>query len=153
MRIRTAGPEDIFAVINLSDFAFGKGFLKPEHFGEADFYVAVQDNKIVGFACIEMDAGTCLIDQVAVDPDHRREGIAKQLIEHIINDIDAEMFESHAWEYSDTKKVPLASPLEQCGFERIKYLKHIYKDEHGDESPCSVCGTGCVCSAWLYCRQ
>lgn len=152
MKIRLSEPEDTQAILDLSDLAFGKGFLIPEDFFETDFYVAVQDNKIVGFACIEMDAGTCLIDQVVVDPGQRRKGIAKQLIERIVNDVDAETFESHAWEYSDTKNVPLASPLEQCGFERVKYLKHIYKDEHGDDAPCTVCGVACVCSAWLYCR-
>jgi len=153
MKIRLLQPEDGAAVLAMADRAFGEGFFNLEALTEYTVYVAEEDNKIVGYASHFLrESNIYNIDQVVVDPSHRRRGIAQRLITQLIEDIDdlTAVIETQAWEYSDTKKVPLATPLEECGFHRVRLLERIYETEHGEDAPCSVCGPGCVCNAWLY---
>lgn len=53
--------------------------------GEQDVFVAVVDNRPVGFATVALNAfheRMGVIDMIAVDPPFQRRGIARQLIEH-----------------------------------------------------------------------
>lgn len=159
MIIRMSEQKDDEIILTLANQAFGVGYLDPDLLTQISVYVAEEAGKIIGYAmkCITKNEDSqtiCSIEQVVVDPAHRRKGVAEMLITQIVNDgiMDDELsvFESNAWEYSDTLKIPLASPLEQCGFQRIRLLEGIYGGEHGDDTPCSVCGSQCVCNAWLY---
>jgi GNAT superfamily N-acetyltransferase len=57
--------------------------LGPEGLAEGRTYVAEEDGSLVGFATWAETAGTMELEDLFVDPDHMRRGIATALIERI----------------------------------------------------------------------
>ena len=90
--------------------------------------VAVEDDRIVGFLAFEQILDEGSIVEVAVHPDHRRKGIAKELIRSALSDnslkeIFLEVRESN---------IPAIRLYESLGFEQIGVRKGYYDDPKED---------------------
>ena len=84
------GREHLDAVCNLEELCFSvpwtRGMFGEElSFSFAAYYVAETGGEIVGYGGIHIAADEGNITNIAVRPDMRRQGIAKKLLEHIIN--------------------------------------------------------------------
>ena len=56
--------------------------------GKATFYIALEDDEIVGFAqTIQQDAKTAELDRIVVFPTHERKDIGTQLLKQAVEDV------------------------------------------------------------------
>ena len=68
-----------------------KTLLKAITSGKARFYLAFEDNEIIGFAqTVKQDAITTELDRIIVFPEHERKGIGTQLLAQTIEDLKKE---------------------------------------------------------------
>ncbi len=84
--------EDIETVARIEKLSFPlpwseTSFLSETHKPRALPRVAVLDGTIVGYICSEYVADECHILNLAVHPDHRNQGIANALVEHILEEL------------------------------------------------------------------
>jgi N-acetylglutamate synthase-like GNAT family acetyltransferase len=64
-----------------------KTLLKAATTGKATFYLALENNEIIGFAqTIQKNANTTELDRIIIFPQHTRKGIGTQLLRKIITD-------------------------------------------------------------------
>jgi len=57
--------------------------------GKATFYLALENNDIIGFAqTIQQDANTAELDRIIIFPPHERRGIGTQLLQHALSDME-----------------------------------------------------------------
>lgn len=160
IEINDADEVDQAQIIWLAEQAFGINYLKPEHFKPPwrfTFLVAVDADTgdTVGFACCSINRGKGMVDDVVVAENHKRLGIGTTLVSLCLSHLwqmGAITVESNAWEYIDSKKVPLGKALEKNGFERVKYLYKFYHRPGESDHECILCGYPCKCSAFLYRR-
>ncbi len=116
--------------------------------------VAVEDGKTLGFSCCSVERGVGSVDDVVVAEEAKRRGIGTTLVSNCLSHLwqmGTLTVESNAWEYSDTKKVPLRGALEKNGFEEVEYQHGFYYHPESDYA-CILCGSPCHCSAFLYRR-
>ncbi|MFA5034760.1 MAG: ribosomal protein S18-alanine N-acetyltransferase [Candidatus Margulisiibacteriota bacterium] len=100
-------------------------FPKPESIFREDehkYLVAKDGNKVVGYIGIEKILDETHIINMAVDPDYRGQGIAKRLMQHVLNDEDVFFLEVRA--SNETAK----SVYERYGFKVISTRKQYYPD-------------------------
>ena len=85
--------------------------------------LAVEDDRIIGFLAFEqiMDEGS--IVEVAVHPDHRRKGVARELIESALKNADG--LNSVFLEVRESN-TPAIGLYESLGFDRIGVRKGYY---------------------------
>ena len=91
--------------------------------------VAVEDSKVVGFLAFEqiMDEGS--IVEVAVHPDHRRKGIARELIKNAVEcceELDAVYLEVRE------SNIPAISLYKNLGFYEVGKRRDYYSDPKED---------------------
>ncbi len=68
-----------------------KTLLKAIASGKARFYLAFEDNEIIGFAqIVRQDATTAELDRIIVFPEHERKGIGTQLLVQVVDDLKKE---------------------------------------------------------------
>jgi len=61
--------------------------LKAATTGKATFYLALENNEILGFAqTIQRDANTAELDRIMIFPQHARKGIGTQLLQQVLKD-------------------------------------------------------------------
>ena len=93
MKIRQLQPSDVKQVINLWTSAFSRNFnntLNPDYINDpsSTTMVAYEGNTIIGVASIhiiyKLSRTLGLIEDVAVNKDHRGKGIGKSLVEKLI---------------------------------------------------------------------
>ena len=90
--------------------------------------VAVEDERIVGFLAFEQILDEGSIVEVAVHPDHRRQGIARELIGSAMNDNSLKEIYLEVRE-SNTPAIRL---YESLGFERVGVRKGYYDSPKED---------------------
>lgn len=96
MKIRDMRMRDVTSVSELEKRCFPKPWSEKMIYHDfaqnsrAHFYVAEMDGDIVGYVGIWKVVDNVHITTIAVEPDHRREGIASALIERVINDYGAD---------------------------------------------------------------
>jgi len=93
---------------------------------ENKYLVARNGGRIVGYIGLEKIAGETHIINMAVDPEHRKRGIGKQLIEKILNDKDVFFLEVRV---SNSAAQRL---YEKYGFKNVGIRKNYYSDNGED---------------------
>ncbi|MBU0629787.1 MAG: ribosomal protein S18-alanine N-acetyltransferase [Candidatus Margulisbacteria bacterium] len=115
--------KDIKQVVEIESRSFS--FPKPESIFREDehkYLVAREGNKVVGYIGIEKILDETHIINMAVDPDYRGKGIAKRLMQHVLNDDDVFFLEVRT-SNDQAKKV-----YERYGFKIISTRKAYYPD-------------------------
>ena len=121
-------PDHLDRVKALLDTCFGDSAWTPENLRsqlekpDSRSIVAVDDGIVVGYLAFEQIADEGSIVEIAVSPEYRRRGIAKELIQSALSDnslkeIFLEVRESNA---------PAIGLYESLGFERIGVRKGYY---------------------------
>lgn len=143
-------------MIELAEKAFGKNYLKPEHFQDTHytFLVAVEDRHIIGFSGCVVDHGVGRITDVVVEPWSRGKGVATNLIDnclHHLYNLGTRRIFCQAWRRSDDRSIPLEGALNRTGFERDTFKLLAYYSKDADYE-CCICGKPCMCDAFIYRR-
>ena len=134
MKIEAMRPGQIPAVKALLDTCFGESAWSEESVrsqlekSDSSCTVAVENGEIIGYLAFEQIADEGSIIEVAVRPDHRRRGIARELIgealkNNSLQEIFLEVRESNA---------PALALYESLGFERIGVRKGYYSNPKED---------------------
>ncbi len=93
---------------------------------ENKYLVARNGGRIVGYVGLEKVAGETHIINMAVDPEHRRQGVGKQLIEKVLNDKDIFFLEVRV------SNVAAQKLYEKYGFKNVGVRKNYYSDNGED---------------------
>ena len=133
--IRRMTPGDIGEIKELLDICFG-----PSAWSEASISsqldkadstccTAVADGRIIGYLAFECISGEGSIVEVAVHPDHRRKGIARELIKNAVEcceELDAVYLEVRE------SNIPAISLYKNLGFYEVGKRRDYYSDPKED---------------------
>jgi N-acetylglutamate synthase-like GNAT family acetyltransferase len=87
--------------------------------GKATFYLALENNDIIGFAqTIQQDANTAELDRIIIFPPHERRGIGTQLLQHALSDM--EQREINNVIVNTGKEIHARRFYEKNGFQQLK---------------------------------
>ena len=96
----------------------------------ANFLVAVNDEKVIGFAMCWFVMDECHIGNIAVSPDYRRKGVGEKLFKSLLQGT-----KEHGTNYIilevRTSNEPAIKLYEKFGFEEVCIRKHYYKNPDG----------------------
>jgi ribosomal-protein-alanine N-acetyltransferase len=115
--------KDICQVVEIEKKSFN--FPKPEAIFREDehkYLVAKEENRVVGYIGIEKILDEVHIINMAVDPEYRKQGIGKRLMQHILNDEEVFFLEVRV-SNENAKKI-----YENYGFKVINIRKGYYAD-------------------------
>lgn len=129
MIIRRMTPDDIGEAKRLLDICFGGSAWSEDSVRsqlekpDSLCAVAVCDDSIVGYLAFEVIADEGSIVEIAVHPDHRRQGIARELIMGALNDCKEMSAVYLEVRQSNTPAISLYSSL---GFEEVGIRRDYY---------------------------
>ncbi|WP_460545003.1 mycothiol synthase [Glycomyces halotolerans] len=106
------------------------GLHKPGSPTRAHFLVPQEDrpDKIIGYAQVET-VGTSAEAELAVDPDHRRRGVGRNLLRSVIDSLESNVTQLRVWAHGD---LPAAAALSGSeGFSRDRVLFQLARDLEG----------------------
>ena len=95
-------------------------------------FVYEKDGQIVGFYIISTIADLVEIFTIAVDKDHREEGIGSKLLDHLIN-YAKEVGASEIWLEASTKNIAAVNLYEKYGF-NIQSIRKNYYQKTGEDA-------------------
>ncbi|MDO8528130.1 MAG: ribosomal protein S18-alanine N-acetyltransferase [Deltaproteobacteria bacterium] len=92
MNIRPFQPSDLDSVVRIEQLNFtipwsGPSFLDCSQWPEFWFRVAVLDKKVVGYFVAQVVEEEAELHNIAVDPDHHRQGVGRALMNHLLEAI------------------------------------------------------------------
>ena len=123
IKIENMKDKDITAVVEIESLSFK--FPKSENVFREDehkYLVARDENKIIGYIGVEKVLDEVHIINMAVHPDYRKMGIAKRLMQHVLNEDEVFFLEVRV-SNEKAKKV-----YERYGFKVINTRKGYYAD-------------------------
>lgn len=95
-------------------------------------FVYEKDGEVVGFYIISTIADLVEIFTIAVDKDHREEGIGSKLLDHLIN-YAKEVGASEIWLEASTKNIAAVNLYEKYGF-NIQSIRKNYYQKTGEDA-------------------
>jgi N-acetylglutamate synthase-like GNAT family acetyltransferase len=142
----------IYQATRLVDDSFATGYFK-NHLNEIECaWMALHEDKVVGWAAIAIDPDNevCILRCIVVDPEYRGKGIGKRLTEERLKYLDnCSVVISYAWVRPDGKCMSCKN-LENFGFELQEELYEYYNKTRKN---CKYCGSSCTCIAKLYLKK
>lgn len=143
------GYKQMFDAVELVDEAFAAGYFK-DHLDKIDCaWIALDGDKVVGWAAVCKDDIFGMLRCVVVHPDYRRQGVGKRLTEERLKYLkDCDYVISYAWVRPNGECMSCKN-LENFGFELAKELPEYYNNTR---SKCKYCWSNCTCVARLYVR-
>lgn len=95
-------------------------------------FVAPHGENVIGYAQVET-VGEAASAELAVDPDHRRHGVGRSLLQEVTTSLEAEITKLKVWAHGD---LPAAAALATSeGFERERVLFKLSRALEGFEWP------------------
>lgn len=93
----------------------------------ARFFVAMADEKIVGYMGSHIVCDSAYVDNIAVFPQYRRKGVAKALIDHVLTMIQANGVEFISLEVRPSN-TPALQLYQSLGFETMGVRPNYYRN-------------------------
>ena len=84
-------------------------------------------NKLVAFVGVTVSIDTCDIEDVLVDIDYRRQGLSKNLINHVLDELKTQNIQKVFLEVRE-RNIPAIELYEGLGFSKISIRKNYYFD-------------------------
>lgn len=143
----------IYDAAEIVDESFADGYFM-NHLNEIECaWVAVDDNKVVGWAAVSTQhnvkalSEVCVLRCIVVHPDYRGKGIGKRLTEERLKYLEGcDTVISYAWVRPDGRCMSCKN-LENFGFSLDEELDNYYSETR---MGCKYCGDKCNCVARLY---
>ena len=124
--------DDVFEIDRLSvPIPWSKNSIEEEMNNMlANFIVAKEDAKIVGFAMCWYIMDECHIGNIAVHPDYRKKGIATSLLNELLKGCNEHGTKSILLEVR-VSNIPAQELYKKLGFEELVIRKQYYKNPDG----------------------
>ena len=122
----------VFQLNNIEKVCFGKDAWSVNNLiGEfnneySHFFGEVVDDKVVGYACVRIMYEEAQICNIAVLPEHRRQGIATRLLSTVAEFATAEKCERCELEVN-TANTPTVELYRKCGYEIVGTRPNFYR--------------------------
>jgi ribosomal-protein-alanine N-acetyltransferase len=128
--------EDIDEILNISSLSFSISWSKNSYIQEltnpvARYLVAKIDNKVIGFIGTWIVLDESHITNIAVHPNHRKQGIASKLVKELLNYCKTQGCISYTLEVRSTNKAA-KSLYEKYNFKQDGVRKGYYEDNKED---------------------
>ena len=126
--INEATLDDVAEIVKIEQACFStpwteQGISESIENENTHLYIALADGTVAGYMGVQIFSGEGYVTNVATLPEYRRKGIAKALIERVLqNEMDfltLEVRESNA---------PAIALYESVGFERVGVRPHFYRN-------------------------
>ncbi len=95
------------------------------------WFVAVEDNSVVGYVGSQSVMGEADMMNLAVEPSYRRNGIAQALVEHLIQALEERKVHSLALEVRVSNE-PAKALYAKLGFRQVGLRKNYYRNPKED---------------------
>ena len=124
--------KNVFDLADIEEVCFAKDAwtvnnLRGEFLNEFSYLIGYyQDDKLVGYTCVRAMYEEAQVCNVAVLPEYRRQGIAKQLIEEMLR-LSAEKGCQICELEVNTENTPAVELYKKCGFEVAGIRKNFYR--------------------------
>ena len=124
--------KNVFDLADIEEVCFAKDAwtvnnLRGEFMNEYSYLIGYyQDDKLVGYTCVRAMYEEAQVCNVAVLPEYRRQGIAKQLIEEMLR-LSAEKGCQVCEVEVNTENTPAVELYKKCGFEVAGIRKNFYR--------------------------
>ncbi|MBR1954969.1 MAG: ribosomal protein S18-alanine N-acetyltransferase [Clostridia bacterium] len=124
--------KNVFDLADIEEVCFAKDAwtvnnLRGEFMNEYSYLIGYyQDDKLVGYTCVRAMYEEAQVCNVAVLPEYRRQGIAKQLIEAMLR-LSAEKGCQVCELEVNTENTPAVELYKKCGFEVAGIRKNFYR--------------------------
>lgn len=124
--------KNVFDLADIEEVCFVKDAwtvnnLRGEFMNEYSYLIGYyQDDKLVGYTCVRAMYEEAQVCNVAVLPEYRRQGIAKQLIEEMLR-LSAEKGCQVCELEVNTENTPAVELYKKCGFEVAGIRKNFYR--------------------------
>ena len=124
--------KNVFDLADIEEVCFAKDAwtvnnLRGEFMNEYSYLIGYyQDDKLVGYTCVRAMYEEAQVCNVAVLPEYRRQGIAKQLIEEMLR-LSAEKGCQVCELEVNTENTPAVDLYKKCGFEVAGIRKNFYR--------------------------
>ena len=136
MMIRYMTAVDVPQVARLEKICFADPWSERSVASELDnalslWLVAVEGEKLIGYAGSQTVMGETDMMNVAVDPDFRRKGIAEKLVEALVAELKARESHCLTLEVRATNE-PARALYEKLGFSQVGLRKNYYRNHKED---------------------
>ncbi len=137
LTLRTAGPDDIPAMVEIENRCFSRpnteeSFRREiEDNPDMDYALAEVDGKPAGYAGLWRVAGEGHINNVAVDPGYRKQGIGTEIIKKLMDDARKEGIKEFTLEVRPSNEAAIAL-YRKFGFDSEGRRKAYYQDNGED---------------------
>ena len=124
--------KNVFDLADIEEVCFAKDAwtvnnLRGEFLNEFSYLIGYyQDDKLVGYTCVRAMYEEAQVCNIAVLPEYRRQGIAKQLIEEMLR-LSAEKGCKYCELEVNTENEPAINLYKKCGFEVAGVRKNFYR--------------------------
>lgn len=124
--------KNVFDLADIEEICFAKDAwtvnnLRGEFMNEYSYLIGYyQEDKLVGYTCVRAMYEEAQVCNVAVLPEYRRQGIAKQLIEEMLR-LSAEKGCQICELEVNTENTPAVELYKKCGFEVAGIRKNFYR--------------------------
>lgn len=124
--------QTVFALEKIEKACFGKDAWSINNLiGEfnnnySHFFAERRDGQIVGYACVRIMYEEAQVCNIAVASEYRRQGIAAQLVQEILNFAVNSACERCELEVN-TENLPAVELYKKCGFEASGIRKNFYR--------------------------
>ena len=124
--------KNVFDLADIEEVCFAKDAwtvnnLRGEFMNEYSYLIGYyQDDKLVGYTCVRAMYEEAQVCNVAVLPEYRRQGIAKQLIEEMLR-LSTEKGCQVCELEVNTENTPAVELYKKCGFEVAGIRKNFYR--------------------------
>lgn len=176
---RPALPDDVKAIVKLSDINFGKAYLSTENINlfvehtETAVYVAENKKALIGFGIFHLimqweiinylgnslgnkfvnfnpQDRIFLIKSLAIKPEYRRKGIGKNLVRKAMKEkFSGDQLLSIVWESKEN--TAMEKLCKSLGMKFWYKAENFWLMDSSEKNyNCPVCGNPCMCNALIY---
>ena len=133
--IREGTPDDVEGIAEIEALCFAHPWSETDLLGGFDsfthYFVAESDGKILGYCGMQVIGGEGYITNVAVKPQHRKQGIGIKILEFLLNFSEREELDFVTLEVRESN-LPAINLYKKMGFKEVGKRPNFYRDPKED---------------------
>lgn len=133
--IRKGTPADVGSIAEIETLCFAHPWSETDLLGGFDnfthYFVAESEGELLGYCGMQVIAGEGYITNVAVKPQHRKQGFGLKILEELLNFARVEELQFVTLEVRESN-APAINLYKKMGFEEVGKRPNFYRDPKED---------------------
>lgn len=133
--IRKGTPADVRSIAEIETLCFAHPWSETDLLGGFDnfthYFVAESEGELLGYCGMQVIAGEGYITNVAVKPQHRKQGFGVKILEELLTFSEGEGLEFVTLEVRESN-APAINLYKKMGFEEVGKRPNFYRDPKED---------------------